>query len=112
MSAKQRADSSKRGGGPLSPLIHARTRLLILSFLLRSSRPRSFTDLKRNLQMTDGALSVQLSKLEDGGLLSVTKTFEGKRPLTLVRLTPRGRAQFRRYIQDLRDVVPGLETES
>ena len=96
------------GGGRLSPLIHGRTRLLILSFLLRGGRPQSFTALRKALELTDGALSVQLSKLVDGGMVTVTKTFEGKRPLTVVRLTTKGRNQFRRYVQELCEIVPGL----
>lgn len=112
MAANSKSGSVVSGGGRLSPLIHGRARLLILSFLLRGGRPVSFTELRKSLMMTDGALSVQLSKLEQGGLVSVTKAFEGKRPLTLVRISPRGRGQFRRYVRELRDIVPGLDDAS
>ena len=111
MTAKQRAGSTDQGSGPLSPLIHARTRLLILSFLLRAKRAVPFTEIRKSLQMTDGALSVQISKLEEAELISVTKSFEGKRPLTLIRVTPRGRRQFQRYVAELKEVVPGLADE-
>jgi DNA-binding MarR family transcriptional regulator len=98
-----------RGRAPLSPLIHGRVRLLILSFLLRANKPHAFTALRNGLQLTDGTLSVHLSKLEEGGLVSIEKTFEGKKPLTLVRVTPKGRKLFKQYVADLKGIVPGLD---
>jgi len=100
-----------RGRAPLSPLIHGRVRLLILSFLLRARKAHAFTALRNSLGLTDGTLSVHLSKLEEGGLVSIEKTFEGKKPLTLVRVTPLGRRLFKQYVADLRGIVPGLGAE-
>jgi len=97
-----------RGRAPLSPLIHGRVRLLILSFLLRSNRAHAFTALRNSLNLTDGTLSVHLSKLEEGGLVSIEKTFEGKKPLTMVRVTPAGKRQFKQYVAELKGIVPGL----
>jgi DNA-binding MarR family transcriptional regulator len=99
------------GGGraPLLPLIHGRVRLLILSALLRANRAIPFTTLRKELDLTDGTLSVHLSKLEEGKLVGVKKTFEGKRPLTLVQITATGKRKFSQYIEDLRTIVPGLE---
>lgn len=97
-----------RGRAPLSPLIHGRVRLLILSFLLRANKAHAFTALRNGLNLTDGTLSVHLSKLEDGGLVSIEKTFEGKKPLTLVRVTPQGKRLFKQYVADLKGIVPGL----
>ncbi|HPF69675.1 MAG TPA: transcriptional regulator [Candidatus Krumholzibacteria bacterium] len=95
---------------PLSPLIHGRVRLLILSQLARAERPLAFTGLKNALGLTDGTLSVNLSKLEEGGLVTITKGFEGKRPRTLVKLTPAGSAQFGQYVEELKSIVPGLRS--
>ena len=103
--------SGDRGRAPLSPLIHGRVRLLILSFLLRANKAHAFTALRNGLDLTDGTLSVHLSKLEEGGLVSIEKTFEGKKPLTLVRATPLGRRLFKQYVADLRAIVPGLASE-
>jgi DNA-binding HxlR family transcriptional regulator len=97
-----------RERAPLSPLIHGRVRLLILSFLLRARKAHAFTALRNSLELTDGTLSVHLSKLEEGGLVSIEKTFEGKKPLTLIRVTPLGRRLFKQYVADLRGIVPGL----
>jgi DNA-binding PadR family transcriptional regulator len=58
--------------------------------------------------LSDGVLSVNLTKLEKAGLVSVEKTFEGKRPRTLVRVTDEGLAQYRRYVAELKAVISGL----
>ena len=97
------------GREPLPPLIHGRIRLLILSVLVRAGRPRTFTEVRESLGVTDGTLSVNLAKLEEGGLVTVAKTFVGRRPRTQVRLTAAGRREFGRYVDDLRAIVPGLE---
>jgi len=95
------------GGAPLSPLIHGRARLLILSHLIRVG-PTPFTELRVLLSMTDGTLSVHLSKLAEGGVVEIIKEFVGKRPRTQIKITRRGRTRFNRYVQELRDIVPGL----
>ena len=106
-------DAAADSGGPgrtlLTPLIHGRARLLILSFLLRQKGAVPFIDLRKSLGFTDGALSVHLSKLEAGQLITLEKRFVGKRPQTLVKPTPEGRKAFREYVADLRDIVPGLD---
>jgi len=97
-----------RGGEPLSSLIHGRIRLLILSHLLKTGEPATFTQLRQRLQLTDGTLSVHLTRLSEGGMIAIEKRFVGKRPQTLVRLTPGGRRRFRAYVEELRQIVPGL----
>lgn len=104
-----KAPSAAAGGGsPLSPLIHGRVRLLVLAQLVRHGAA-AFTDLRRRLDLTDGTLSVHLAKLEEGGLVEISKEFVGKRPRTLIRLTRSGRTAFGRYVEELREIVPGLE---
>ena len=51
---------------------------------------------------------VAISKLEEGGVVSIEKTFEGRKPRTLVRVTAEGRKMFKAYLEDLREVLPGL----
>lgn len=105
------AGSDPVGQALLLPLIHGRVRLLVLSFLLRAGRAVPFTSLRDELRLTDGTLSVHLSKLEDGKLVKQEKSFVGKRPLTMVKMTARGRRLFLQYVEDLRNVVPGLVSE-
>lgn len=97
------------GRSPLLPLIHGRVRLLILSSLLRSGRALPFTQLRKELKLTDGTLSVHLAKLAEGQLVSIEKTYEGNRPLTLIKITAKGRRLFGQYVKDLRAIIPGLD---
>ncbi len=97
------------GGQPLPPLIHGRARLLILSHLIRVG-PTPFTELRVLLGMTDGTLSVHLSRLAEGGVVEVQKSFVKNRPRTTVKVTAAGRRRFRAYVGELRRIVPGLES--
>jgi len=83
-------------------------RLLILSQLLTAPGPLAFTELRAGLGLTDGTLSVHLTRLEQGGMVSIEKRFVAKRPRTLVRVTAAGRRRFQQYVQELKEIVPGL----
>lgn len=109
MAPTRRMETGQDGRSPLLPLIHGRVRLLILSALLRADRALPFTDLRERLKLTDGTLSVHLAKLEEGKLISIRKTFVDKRPQTQVRVTARGQRQFAQYVDDLREIIPGLD---
>lgn len=109
MAGTSSSTPGRGGNGPLPPLIHGRGRLLLLSYLMTFPGGRSFTELKRAVGLTDGTLSVHLSKLEAGGLVSIRKEFVGRKPQTLVRMTRSGRAQFKAYVDDLRRLIPGLD---
>lgn len=108
MARKKVSGPATPGRAPLSPLVHGRVRLLLLSRLVAVPAAHAFTDLRQALRVTDGVLSVNLTRLEKAGLVSVEKTFEGRRPRTLVRVTAQGLAEYRRYVADLRAIVPGL----
>jgi len=105
----ERGASGDASGQPLSPLIHGRARLLILSFLLRAPRALPFTHLRDALGFSDGSLSVNLSKLEAAGLVRLDRAFVGKKPQTAVKVTPRGKREFNRYVAELKGIVPGLD---
>ena len=92
---------------PLPELLHSRGRLLILCQLARLGT-LPFTELRLLVGMTDGTLSVHLSRLQEGGVVEIEKGFVGRRPRTIVRLTGDGARRFGRYVQDLRRLVPGL----
>jgi DNA-binding MarR family transcriptional regulator len=62
--------------------------------------------------MTKGNLSSHLSKLEEAGYIEIVKSFRGKVPHTLVRLTTEGRGAFERYRAQLRSISATLDTGS
>lgn len=79
-------------------VIHGRVRLGVMAYLSGAGGAADFTELKSKLAVTDGNLSVHLSKLEEAGYLRIEKTYVGKKPLTRAHLTDEGWAAFRRYL--------------
>lgn len=103
--ASTRASRPGRGVLPeLDRVIHERMRLAIVS-ALAASETLSFRDLKQSLQATDGNLSVHARKLEEVGYVACTKSFEGRVPKTVYRLTAEGRRAFERYLRHLEALV-------
>lgn len=88
----------------IDDVIHGRMRLGIMAFL-SGVESANFNELKTRLQTTDGNLSVHLRKLEDAGMVAVTKRFEGRKPLTEARMTPAGRRAFVAYLDALQGLV-------
>ena len=85
-------------------LVHEPSRAIILSILV-TVESADFVYLQRETQLTRGNLSVHLSKLEAAGYVHIEKTYRGRVPLTLCRITTAGREAFDAYRQQLRDFV-------
>ena len=88
----------------LDKVIHEKTRLGIVS-LLATSPELSFTEIRDNLNLTDGNLCIQLRTLQQSGYIAVTKTFEKRRPRSTCALTAKGRQAFADYIGILEQIV-------
>lgn len=91
----------------LDPVIHAAARLRITAALatLDPGEAISFPRLQELLDMTAGNLSTHLRKLEDAEYVQVTKTHEGRTPVTYLELTKRGRRAFEDYTETLRNLL-------
>lgn len=50
---------------------------------------------------------MQLDKLSKAGYVEITKTFKGKMPCTLCRITPQGVDAFEEYIEALKSYLVG-----
>ncbi len=88
----------------IDAVIHERARLAIVAALAVSPQ-LSFNELKSMLDLTDGNLSAHSRTLDEAGYIVVEKTFRGRRPHTAMRLTPKGRRAFERYLSMLRRIV-------
>jgi DNA-binding MarR family transcriptional regulator len=77
-------------------IIHEPGRLLIVA-LLNGVKEADFLYLQRETGLTKGNLSSHISKLEESGYVTVSKSFEGKISLTVLRLTREGRNAFAEY---------------
>ncbi|HBY59671.1 MAG TPA: ArsR family transcriptional regulator [Solibacterales bacterium] len=88
-------------------VIHEPARLLIVA-LLASVKEADFLYLLRESGLTKGNLSSHLVKLEEARYVEVEKTYRGKVPLTVLRLTPAGRTAFEGYKKRLNGLLkPG-----
>jgi DNA-binding MarR family transcriptional regulator len=81
----------------IDEVVHGRVRLGVMAYLM-AAEVADFNTLKAKLEATDGTLSVHLRKLEQAGYIAIEKSFRDRKPLTQARLTPQGRAAFRRYL--------------
>lgn len=80
----------------LDRVIHEPGRMMIVA-LLAAVEECDFLYLLRETELNKGNLSSHLAKLEEAGYVEIKKTFLGKVPQTLLRLTRRGRAAFEDY---------------
>ncbi len=71
-------------------VIHEPARLMIVA-LLAAVEEADFQYLRQTTGLTQGNLSAHLSKLEEAGYVAIEKTFRGKYPLTICRLTDHGK---------------------
>ena len=88
----------------LDPLLHSELRLAVMSVLVNLEEA-DFVYLREVTKATSGNLSVQLDKLSDAGYISVEKTFEGKKPRTICRITPVGLQAFEEYFDALKSYL-------
>ncbi len=88
----------------IDAVIHEPVRLAVVSALAVVPE-MSFAELKSALSLTDGNLSGHSRTLEDAGYIEIKKAFQGRRPLTTMRLTPKGRKAFQDYLATLRRVI-------
>ena len=88
----------------LNPLLHSELRLGIISILI-SVEEADFTYLKQETKATAGNLSVQIDKLSKAEYIEVIKTFKGKMPCTLCRITPKGIEAFEEYVEALKTYI-------
>lgn len=88
----------------LNPLLHSELRLAVMSILIGVERA-DFVYLREQTGATAGNLSVQLDKLSKAGYIEIEKTFRGKMPCTVCRMTDAGRDAFAEYVAALETYI-------
>ena len=91
----------------INPLIHAPARLRVLTYLYVVDSI-DFVYLKRVTGLSWGNLSTHLTKLEDADYVKLSKSFQDKKPQTMIQLTEKGRQAFREYKDDMQEVLGNL----
>ena len=102
---------SLRSMGDLDRVLHEPSRLMIAT-ILYSVEEADFLYILNASHLTRGNLSTHLSRLEEAGYVQIEKSFKGKLPRTVCRLTPPGRAAFEAYRRQLKEVIEVLDGES
>ncbi|HEX2991170.1 MAG TPA: transcriptional regulator [Anaerolineales bacterium] len=97
-------DETLRSVTDLDRLIHEPARLLIVT-ILSAAASADFLFLQRETGLTRGNLSAHLSKLEEAGYVKIEKTFKGKLPLTVCKLTAAGQKALQQYRQQLQEFI-------
>lgn len=105
-SGKQNAELSldPRIVSQVDRLIHEPARLMIITILF-AVESADFLYLQRETGLTKGNLSSHLSKLEQAGYIEIEKTYRGKIPLTLCKISPVGKKAFDEYRDQLKYIV-------
>jgi DNA-binding transcriptional ArsR family regulator len=97
-------DDDLRNLTELDRLIHEPARLLIVT-ILSTVESADFLFLQRETDLTKGNLSAHLSKLENAGYVNIEKTFKGKLPLTVCKLTETGQDAFESYRLQMQNFI-------
>lgn len=64
-----------------------------------------FVFLRKQTGATAGNLSVQIDKLQRAGYIDIEKTYRGKMPCTICRMTDAGREAFAEYVDALKSYI-------
>jgi DNA-binding MarR family transcriptional regulator len=91
-------------------LIHPSTRLALVG-LLAAADWAEFAFLRDELDLSDSALSKQLSTLEEAGYVSIDRPLRDRRRRVRARLTPAGRAAFQGHVAALQQIVEAANSE-
>jgi DNA-binding MarR family transcriptional regulator len=97
-------------GNPLediNQIIHAPARLMIL-IRLYVVESLDYVFLKNQTGLSWGNLATHLGKLEQAGLIKITKGYQGKKPQSLIKLTPQGRKAFQDYKRSLQQILDDI----
>jgi len=102
--------SAKPGSEELDRIIHEPARLAILTHLASSRGGKSaFTELRDELGLTAGNLSIQLKKLEEAGYLSIDKSFKGQKPYTEASISSAGERALSQYVERMEGLLKALK---
>lgn len=89
-------------------LVHEPARLVLLS-ILYAVESADFTYLANESGLTKGNLSSHLARLEQIEYITLEKTYRGKMPLTICRITADGGHAFEQYLSHMRNFLQSIE---
>ena len=87
----------------LEKLLFNPIRLKIISFLI-SVEKANFKKLMEITESSKGNVSTQIKKLENEGLIKINKTYFNNYPLTLCKITNKGKKAFEVFFDNLKSI--------
>lgn len=106
MAAGEAREKEMKAIDNLDRLIHEPARLKIFTHL-HVVESGDFIYLMRATGLTRGNLSSHMTKLEEAGYIEVIKEFVDRKPLTLLKITDKGRRTFLEYRKNMAKVLEG-----
>lgn len=88
----------------LDGVIHQPVRTRIVAFLANAG-VSGFVELKSALGLSDGHMSTHMRQLIKAGYVDAKKEFVKDKPKTTYSLTPVGKKEFSRYLDQLRSIL-------
>jgi predicted ArsR family transcriptional regulator len=95
----------------LDSSVYGPVRLGILT-ALQMDGALDFTTLKKRLDVADGAIGIHLRKLEDVDYLTCSKSFVGRRPKSVYRITAPGRRALSNYLNAMQQVIEAVRKQT
>ncbi len=89
---------------PQITFIHEPARLVLLTHLAAVNKA-DFVFLLQATGLSRGNLSVQTTRLEENGLVSIEKLIKDNRPCTVYQITRSGRHLLKRYKQAMMELL-------
>jgi DNA-binding MarR family transcriptional regulator len=102
--ARPNFTQAARNMAEIDRMIHEPARLMIVA-ILSVVDSADFLYLQRETGLTKGNLSAHIARLDEAGYLEVEKTYRGKIPLTICRLTEAGRSAYQNYHQQVKQLI-------
>lgn len=91
----------------LDKILHQPVRTRITAYLATRGQA-TFSDLKRELEITDGNLEAHMKKLVAARYVEIEKQEIDNRTQTLYALSKFGEERFRKYVDTLQSVLLGM----
>ena len=88
----------------LDQILFSAARLKILAFL-RTNGSAEFTQIRDELNLPSGNLSIQIKKLKEAGYLEIQKSFKDNYPLTVCRISNKGNEALQDFKQKINDLL-------
>lgn len=94
----------------LDPILHQPVRTRIVAYLATRGSA-TFTELKKELNITDGNLEAHMKKLTGNKYIIVNRGSGKTRPQTIYRLSKSGTRAFRQYVDALQNWLNPISFE-